>query len=109
MKKVFLSIGDITLGYLCEKNEGYMFHASSDSIKEATKNYPIKMKFFTLNKSGINEYPKIPNHFIQYLENVDRIDIVEKAGIVDGDSDFIKLYKVAGLKCQPINFKISQG
>lgn len=107
MIKIYLSLDEFTLGYLSEKDGGYIFHASSEDIKEATKKYPIKMKFFTLNKSGIKEYKNIPNHYIQYLDNIDRKDIVEKAKILESDTDFQRLHKLTKLNLNVINFKIS--
>lgn len=109
MEKVYLRLNENVLGYLRESENGYIFHADKEGIDNATKISPIKMKFFTLNRSGIKEYSQIPNHFIQYLDNWDREDIMEKAGIVESDSDFVKLYKIAGTNLQPINFAIMQG
>ena len=109
MEKVFLSLNENVLGYLIASERGYVFHADKEGIINATKEYPIKMKFFTLNKSGMKEYSQIPNHFIQYLDGWDREDIMEKSGINESDSDFEKLYKIAGTNVHPINFLISQG
>lgn len=109
MRKVFLSLDKCILGYLIESNGGYIFHADKAGIMVAMKNNSIKMKFFTLNRSGMKEYSEIPNHFSQYLEGIEREDIIEKAGLLEDDSLFIKLFKVAGLKNSPINFTISQG
>ena len=109
MNKIYLSLNENILGYLREGENGYVFHADKEGIENATKISPIKMKFFTLNKSGMKEYSQIPNHYIQYLDNWDREDIMEKTGIDESDSDFVKLYKIAGTNLQPINFLITQG
>ena len=109
MQKVFLSLDDCTLGYLVQGESGYIFHADKEGINDACVLNSLKMKFFTLNRSGMKEYTEIPNHFIQYLDGVDREDIIEEANIYEDDNLFVKLYKIAGLNHNVINFKISQG
>ena len=109
MKKVFLSLDECILGYLIESKIGYIFHADKEGIERAIKTNSLKMKFFTLNRSGMQEYTEIPNHYSQYLEGVDREDIIKKANLQESDSLFMKLYRVAGLKNNLINFTISQG
>lgn len=109
MKKVFLSLDECILGYLLESENGYIFYADKEGIEKATKISSLKMKFFTLNRNGMKEYSEIPNHYSQYLEGVEREDIIDKAGLLESDSLFTKLYKVAGLRNNSINFTISQG
>ena len=109
MKKVFLCLEESVLGYLVEGDDGYIFHADKEGITNANKINSLKMKFFTLNRNGMKKYSEIPNHYSQFLEGVEREDIIKKAGLEEDDSLFIKLYKVAGLKNSPINFTISQG
>lgn len=109
MKKIYLSLEDCILGYLMQSERGYVFYADKEGIQSACALSSLKMKFFTLNRSGMKEYSEIPNHFIQYLDSVDREDIMKKAKINEDDSLFAKLYKIAGLDNNIINFKISQG
>lgn len=109
MKKIILSLDKYSLGYLIEDKTNFIFHADKEGIEKATKFSVIKMKFFTLNRSGMQKYYEIPNHFVQYLDCLEREEIIYQANIKDSDSLFIKLYKIAGLTLNPINFSISQG
>lgn len=108
MKKIFIKLDNISLGYLIENQNKYFFHANEKNIADTTKRNPIIMKFFTLNTSGVQEYSEIPNHFLQYLECLQQKELVQQAQINDNDNLFTKLYKISELNLAPINFTISQ-
>ena len=55
----------------------------------------------------IGKQIKTRKESILEFEKGNRQDLIEKAGIAEGDSDFIKLYKLSKLNLSPINFKIS--
>ena len=106
MKKVFLSFKSTTLGYLCKDKMGFCFYADETKIKKVQKKYPILMKMYTLNVSGAEIYARLPNLFANFLPSKERVDLITKAGIIDSEDEFEKLYKLAGLKIININFKI---
>lgn len=108
MNKIYLYLENILLGYLTEGDAGYLFYADKENISQAKKSHGILMKFFNLNTSGMKKYDKIPYLFSVYLEGTNREDIIESAGICEGDSEFIKLYKMSKLNLHPINFAIKQ-
>ncbi len=105
--KIALYIKELTLGYL-EYNNNYYFTADESNIQVAFKKYPIDMMLFSLNKAQTKEYKYVPQNFLQYLEATAREDLRLKADIKDEDSEFVKLYKLAGLKICPENFGIRQ-
>ena len=104
--KIGISLYDNCLGYLEESDEGYVFYANVNEIIACKEKYPIEMMLFTLPEKMVTNLDVIPPMFREYLQGADRVDIVENAKINDGDSDFVKLYKIASLNPQSINFKI---
>ena len=106
MEKIYLRFKSTTLGYLCRDEMGFRFFADETRIKRVQKRYPILMKMYTLNVSGAEIYARLPNLFANFIPSKERTDIITKAGIVDSDDDFEKLYKLAGLNLVNINFKI---
>lgn len=101
-------MGDCLLGTLMAGKDKFYFTANADGIVVAKKFYPIEMLLFTLNVSDVAEYDTIPSPFSSYLNATDRRDLVAQANISAEDNDFIKLYKLAGLKLQPAPFTIKQ-
>ncbi|MBQ8615414.1 MAG: hypothetical protein IJ415_02490 [Clostridia bacterium] len=108
MKKIYLSIEEIDLGYLIETDLGFEFVANKDGVLKAEKENSIVMIMFKLNKTGTNTYSQIPEPFSKFLISNTRKDLIEKANISEQDSQFEKLYKLAGLDMMQINFKIHQ-
>lgn len=108
MKKVYLSLDEIDLGYLVKAEKSYLFIANESGIEEAFIKNPIAMKFFKLNRDGEQSFDVMPPMFSQFLLEVSRKDLCEKAQIKEDDCEFEKLFKIAGLKIMPINFKIHQ-
>lgn len=104
--KVVLGIEDIELGYLSEHNGKYMFCANGEEVERALKEYSLDMMLFKLNNSGIKVFDKIPYPFDTFLAGSSRPDIMKKSGISKDDSDFVKLYKIAGLNLVRENFDI---
>ena len=104
--KIVLSIEDIELGYLAEHNEKYLFCANGDEILRAQKEYPLDMLLFKLNSKGMEVYENIPYPFNTFLAGVNRSDIIKKTEIEENDTDFVKLYKLAGLEIMRENFDI---
>ena len=64
------------------------------------------MLLFTLPEKLVTNLDEIPAMYREYLQSTDRGDIVENAKIDSDDSDFVKLYKIAQLHPNRINFKI---
>lgn len=108
MKKIRLLVVDLELGYLKEDN-GYVFVANEKNIVQAKKDYLIQMRRFSLNESGLGLYNQVPPIFNDFLSGTNRQDIIEVAGIDKDDSDFEKLYKLAGIDMMPNVFDIKQG
>ena len=108
MKKVYLSLDEIDLGYLVQTDQSYLFIANEDGVNEAITTNPVAMKFFNLNKIGEKSYQQIPHLFAQFLLASSRNDLCEKAKFNETDDEFEKLFKLAGLNIMQINFKIHQ-
>lgn len=108
MKRIALTINELELGYLSDYNGKYMFNANSEIINKAKEQYPIDMLLFSLNTTGMETYNELPYPFTQFMSGVVRADIINKAKILDEDTDFMKLFKLAGLKLMRENFEIHQ-
>ena len=108
MKKIYLSLDEIDLGYLIEDELSFKFVAHKDNILRAHQENPFIMKMFKLNTAGTKTYSQIPEPFSRFLISNSRKDLFEKANILDQDSQFDKLYKLASLNMMAINFKIHQ-
>ena len=106
MEKVFLSYKSTKLGFLCRNEQGFCFVANETAIKKLQQKNPMLMKTFSLNLSGAEVYSKLPYLFSQFIPSNERVDLLNKAEIVEQDDDFDKLYKLAGLNLMNINFKI---
>ena len=106
MAKISLCIEDIELGYLMERNGKYAFYANGDEVNRAKREYPLEMILFNLNDKGMKAYDKIPYPFSTFVNGAYREDLMIKAGIDSGDSDFARLYKLASLKIMRQNFEI---
>lgn len=108
VKKVYLTLNEILLGYLVVNDGQYVFCADKEGISIATQKNPIKMKMFRLNRSGFGYYDAIPAHYCEYLSQI-RENLAKDCGIDEKDGDFDKLYKLSSLKLNTINFGITQG
>lgn len=104
--KVGISLKDRCLGYLEEGDNEYIFYADVKEIAYCKSQYPIEMLMFKMPEEIVSKMSKIPPVFAEYLQGVDREDIIERAKINSDDSDFVKLYKIASINPQVINFKI---
>lgn len=105
---LMLSIECFDLGYLKRIGNKYAFVSNASEIKNAKQSYPFDMKLFKLCDSGAMSFDNIPYPFSEYLSCCDRPDIKDKAGIVDTDDEFEKLYKIAGLEIERVHFTIKQ-
>jgi len=106
-KKIFLYYKEFQLGCLSQVNDLFFWQPNNNLIEEAIKRYSFGMDMFLLSKE--KEIVKdIPPHFSNYLKMIEREDLVEKAQILDSDSDFQKLYKFSGLKFYNQDFVIKQ-
>ncbi|MGN0961697.1 MAG: hypothetical protein ACI4PF_05845 [Christensenellales bacterium] len=106
MAKISLNIEDIELGYLLERGGKYLFCANEDEVNRAREEYPLDMVLFKLNSSGMVIYDRIPYPFNTFLSGTHREDLMSKAGINPDDSDYDRLYKLAGLNMVRENFEI---
>lgn len=106
MSKISLNIEDIELGYLIERSNKYVFCANVKEVERARKEYPLDMILFDLNEGGMTVYDTIPYPFSTFMSGTYRPDLMKDAGIKDTDRDFIRLYKLAGLKLIRQNFNI---
>lgn len=109
MKKIYLYLEEIPLGYLIEVEGAYSYYADRENVLLAKEKYPIQMKLYNLNDGGMKDFESIPHLFSVYLDGATREDIIKSAGIEKDDSDFTKLYKLAELDFHPINFSIKAG
>jgi hypothetical protein len=103
-----LSIEDCDLGYLKRVEGKYSFFANASGIKSAKEKYPYDMKLFNLCEAGAVLLDEIPYPYTEYLSCCDRLDIKNKAKILDSDDNFEKLYKIAGLEIERVHFTIKQ-
>lgn len=106
MSKIALTIEEIELGYLSEHNGKYLFCANGNEVDRARTKYPLDMMLFNLNATGMSVYDAIPYPFNTFLAGTNRPDLMEKAGIADMDTDFVKLYKLSALNLVRENFEI---
>ena len=104
--KIGISLKDRCLGYLEEGNSGYVFYADVKEIDYCKGKYPIEMLMFKMPEEIVSRMDTIPAIYREYLQGADREDIIERAKISDDDSDFVKLYKIASINPEVINFKI---
>ena len=108
MNNISIYIGECWLGTLIRGENKYLFRANSEGIVLARRYHPIEMLLFVLNDNGEGKYDNIPGPFADYLGALDRRDLVEQAHIEDGDDDYLRLYKLAGLTLKPAPFTIKQ-
>ncbi|MBQ7351523.1 MAG: hypothetical protein IJW59_01460 [Clostridia bacterium] len=108
MNKVLLTIEDLDLGYLEKKGDKFVFFANPAGIRQAREQYPYDMKLFMLSEVGMTQFDDIPYPYSEYINYCDRTDIASKAKISEEDSDFDKLYKVAGLEMERVHFSIKR-
>ena len=106
MKNIILCIKDICLGYLTEDCGRYVFYSQAEGIAKAKYEYPLEMMLFRLNASGVCKYETIPYPFSSFMAGTYREDLMLKAGINPLDSEFVRLYKLAGLRMTHQNFQI---
>jgi len=110
MKKILFKIDDLVLGALAYDKNKYVYVANNKDILKAKKAYPLEMRFYKLNIDGAMSFDILPYPFNEYLSYTAREDLSLKAGITSSDSDFDRLYKLAGLDIAPYNrFTIIQG
>ena len=108
MNNISLYIGEYLLGNLLAGNSKYYFTANAEGIDRARQKHPIEMLLFQLNDNGMAEYDKLPELFAKYINAADRKDLMQLSGINSTDSDYEKLYKLAGLTLEPAPFIIKQ-
>ena len=108
MSSIVLNIEDIELGYLITRDGKYVFCANGDEVVRAKREYELDMLLFDLNERGMTTFDTIPYPFSTFMAGTSRGDLVKQAGIKDSDTDFIRLYKLAGLKLMRQNFSIAQ-
>lgn len=108
MAKIILGIEDIELGYLSARGGKYIFYANGDEVVRARREYELDMLLFDLNDRGMTIFDTIPYPFSKFMAGTGRADLIKKAGIKESDDDFIRLYKLAGLKLMRQNFSIAQ-
>lgn len=106
MKKIYLSLDEMDLGYLIEDKKAFVFVANEEGVNSAQEKNPIAMQFFSLNRTGKKVFLKMPHTFSQFLITDSRKDLMLKANIDDEDSQFEKLFKLAELNLMKINFRI---
>lgn len=104
--KIGISLKDKCLGYLEEVENGYIFYADVKEIAYCKIQYPIEMLMFNIPEKMVVKMSELPAVCREYLQGADRQDIIERANILSDDSDFVKLYKIASINPEVINFKI---
>lgn len=97
MKQVYLNFKELTLGYLKEDKDLYVWVPNIDSINIFSQKYSFAKDSLLLSSSAPEVYTVIPAHFIDFVESSNRADLRKSAGIEQTDSDFEKLYKMATL------------
>ena len=107
--KIFIEFNKTSLGFLTKTEEGFDFVAFANEIEKLETENSIVFKMFNLNKKGTKSYSHIPSFFRKFLPSKERMDLMKKANIKETDSEFDKLFKLAGLNSMAINFKLRQG
>ena len=97
MGKIKLYIFDIELGFLVSNNDSYNFHQNTENITKAKNQYPRQMRALKLCEQGNTVFDNIPFPYSDFLMYSSRSDLASEAGIVEGDSDFEKVYKLSKL------------
>ena len=104
MKKVILKLYDISLAEISDNGGELFIKDDSQNVIKAQKTYPINMREYRPGLSGF----VLPLEV--FFNAFNRSDIKKEANILQTDSVFDKLFKVAGLDIEPINgFYIVQG
>ena len=104
--KIGISLNDRCLGYLEEGDNEYLFYANAKEIDICKNEDPITMMLFNMSDDIVSHLKEIPYVYREYLNCINREDIIKNANICEDDSDFVKLYKIALLNPNVINFKI---
>lgn len=97
MKQVYLTFKGIELGFLTEEKGAYIWVPKKEGIQEFYEKYEAATDLLLLSAIEPEVYSVIPKHFNQFVESAKRPDLAKDAGIVENDSDFEKLYKMAAL------------
>ena len=96
--EIRLMIDEIELGLIKFIGGKYWFFANSDNIKKAQQKKPVEMKFYSLPHEGMIS-SNLPFDFLsEHIAAFNRKDLIKAAGIEEGDSEFEKLYKLAGVE-----------
>ena len=104
--KIGISLNDRCLGYLEEGNGEYLFYANVKEIEICKNEDPITMLLFKMPSEIVCHLKEIPFVYKEYLIGAEREDIIQNAKITNDDNDFVKLYKIASINPNVINFKI---
>ena len=108
MKRIYISFNNMDLGYLIEKDNKFVFVADDYGMAQFESLNPICFKMFSLNKNGEKEYNSMPKEYANFLISNERKDLMLKAGIVEQDNHFERLYKLSALEMMAKPFKIHQ-
>ena len=109
MKQVYLHFKEIELGFLTQQEKGFVWVPNPENIQYFMMRYDGASDLFFLNKTEPALHPSIPYHFIDFVESSSRPDLAQKAGIVESDSDFDRLCKMATLSYADDEFVIKRG
>jgi len=96
-KNVYLYYKEFCLGCLNYKKQIFLWLPNVDNIKKAKSKYLLGMEFFFLNEEKSEMFDRVPPHFDVFKTCCERDDIKTKAGILDSDDDFSKLFKISKL------------
>lgn len=95
--KVHILFNEYSLGFLEEVKEGYLWMPNTKAIEAMKQEHELVMEMFFLPAQPVL-FDEIPKHYDEFLEASERVDLKEKVGILDSDSDFVKLYKMGFLE-----------
>ncbi len=93
---VKLYYNEYCLGELQYENNLYLWSPNTQNIQGAIKKYPMGMEMFFL-PIQTTTFKDTPHHYREFICQAERPDLAQKAGILNTDSNFEKLYKLSKL------------
>ncbi len=95
--KVHVLYDNCSLGFLMQGDGVYVWTPNQENIAQMKEKHPLSMDMFFLPCKPCL-FREIPSHYDEFLESAEREDLKEKVGILGGDSDFEKLFKLGFLE-----------
>lgn len=104
MKAISVYFKEIKLGELTKVENNYIYKVNAKNVSLAhQKGYSTFL--YKCDESFISE--KLPYSLQNYIPSSEHTQIIKEANILESDSDFEKLYKIALLPYEKEDFHIS--